>query len=239
MDPTPACPPLDAIEGRIRVLVEGQPVELPCDEHLICRRHVRVTVENSSPYPLVLRGVTIERLSPVQQQGSSYGPEPAPEIASGAAHVIDTLQMWMPGEYELVAFIAAPCALEVRRAIRVQATSKRWLAARRACEKCNGDWGRRGYRGTEGCLCRTSDGGKTCYHPDDCEADCRFREVEVVRPASRDCRTTPCRELPELVRPVGQCTEFETSFGCFRRVLDWPQEPVARNQIRTIRMCVD
>jgi hypothetical protein len=76
-----------------------------------------------------------------------------------------------------------------------------------ACGACNGVWAIHGLGETEACNCRTKDGGKLCRDGAECEASCiadenRFEVVQAGPPAKGFY--------------VGNCSEFETAFGCFK-----------------------
>ena len=79
---------------------------------------------------------------------------------------------------------------------------------REACERCGGLWGKHGIAETEGCICRTKDGGKTCTSANDCEGACIVDDeasFEVVQPGD-----------PPLGVFVGRCADYQTTFGCYR-----------------------
>jgi len=61
----------------------------------------------------------------------------------------------------------------VRGPIRI--VNKALSAAKSACEKCQGVWGRYGVNKIEGCNCKTSDAGKVCIDGDDCQGYCLFQ----------------------------------------------------------------
>jgi hypothetical protein len=76
-----------------------------------------------------------------------------------------------------------------------------------ACVTCNGVWAVHGLAETESCNCRTKDSGKLCRDGSECEASCladenRFEVVQAGPPAKGFY--------------VGNCSEFEISFGCFK-----------------------
>ena len=101
----------------------------------------------------------------------------------------------------------------VARVFRVQNSD---LARRLAeCEACNGEWGRHGMMGWEGCVCRTSDQGKKCYDGRDCEGRCLFKQYELVQEAQsiRCDDHGVCRARLATRRPVGECSEFTMHYG--------------------------
>ena len=101
----------------------------------------------------------------------------------------------------------------VERVFRVRNSD---LAQRLAkCEACNGEWGRHGMKGWEGCICRTSDYGEACDDGRDCEGRCMFKQYELVEEAhSIRCDDDGrCRARLATRRPVGECSEFTTHYG--------------------------
>ena len=103
---------------------------------------------------------------------------------------------------------------------------------RQACDACRGDWDRHGIAEVEGCICRTKDAGKTCRDGADCEGQCLVADDAHFEVAGAG--------PPPRGHYVGKCSEFETTFGCFR-MLDrgarakgpLPAEEAARH------ICVD
>lgn len=75
------------------------------------------------------------------------------------------------------------------------------------CGSCNGVWAVHGLGETEICNCRTKDAGKVCRDGADCQGSCLADEnrFEVVQ-------TGP----PPKGFYAGKCSEFETSFGCYK-----------------------
>jgi hypothetical protein len=79
---------------------------------------------------------------------------------------------------------------------------------RQACDACRGDWGIHGIADVESCNCRTKDAGQTCRDGAQCQGQCLAgpdAKFEVVSPGP-----------PKRGFYVGRCSEFETTFGCFR-----------------------
>ncbi len=90
-------------------------------------------------------------------------------------------------------------------------------AEKAACEACNGEWGRHGLSPFESCNCRTSDFGKACQGSEQCEGQCLADgepEQVVTDPGP-----------PAKGYFVGQCSEFEVSYGC-HQVLSYSEDPV-------------
>jgi len=79
---------------------------------------------------------------------------------------------------------------------------------KQACDACGGLWDRHGIAETEGCICKTKDGGKACRDGAECEGQClvgadsKFEVAQKGPPARGFC--------------TGKCSNYETTFGCFR-----------------------
>jgi hypothetical protein len=107
------------------------------------------------------------------------------------------------GDVEAVVYYRAPGSGEksgdaARGQIKI---SNRALDdAKRACERCNGAWGKYGINQNEGCNCKTPDAGKTCYDGNECKGQCLFVEYD-----SRG-------------REVGKCSDTERLGGCLEIV---------------------
>jgi hypothetical protein len=86
-----------------------------------------------------------------------------------------------------------------------------------ACRECNGDWGRHGMLGIEGCVCRTHDGGTPCDDGADCESQCIERE-----------------------RGSGfRCSAFAREWGCYSYLPDgWSKQRHPKGTTEH-RVCVD
>jgi hypothetical protein len=79
---------------------------------------------------------------------------------------------------------------------------------KQACDACGGLWDKHGIAETEGCICKTKDGGKACRDGAECEGQCLVgaeSKFEVVQPGP------PARGFY-----TGRCSNYETTFGCFR-----------------------
>ena len=102
-------------------------------------------------------------------------------------------------------------------------------AARQACKACNGEWGVHGMLATEGCVCRSPDGGRPCHDGNECAAGCVFVRVE---------------KLPGgLGRRVGRCAEFVGGFGCVSLIdpgeSKLPPRPFSELVNPSTRICAD
>jgi hypothetical protein len=79
---------------------------------------------------------------------------------------------------------------------------------KQACDACGGLWDRHGIAETEGCICKTKDGGRACRDGAECEGQCLVGDdakFEVAQPGP------PARGFF-----VGRCSNYDTTFGCFR-----------------------
>ncbi|MGE0327855.1 MAG: hypothetical protein AB7K71_01755 [Polyangiaceae bacterium] len=100
-----------------------------------------------------------------------------------------------------------------------------------ACKACSGSWGYHGISGQLGCVCGTSDGGKRCTRPSDCEAECIVLDRE--RFIGVRCGPQGCNG-PEL---VGQCSTSVTDFGCHGHIVEMPYQGGVVREVHVI--CVD
>ncbi len=76
------------------------------------------------------------------------------------------------------------------------------------CDACGGLWDKHGIAETEGCICKTKDGGRACRDGADCEGQCLVGDdskFEIAEPGP-----------PPRGFYVGVCSKYETTFGCFR-----------------------
>lgn len=76
------------------------------------------------------------------------------------------------------------------------------------CDACGGLWDIHGIAEIESCVCATKDGGRDCTDGNQCEGVCILEEgaaLQIVEPG-------------ETARGyyVGQCSNFDTIFGCYR-----------------------
>lgn len=99
------------------------------------------------------------------------------------------------------------------------------------CKACSGTWGYHGISGVLGCVCGTSDGGKPCTRPIQCEAECIVLDRE--RFVGVRCGPQGCNG-PEL---VGQCSGTVTDFGCHGRIVEMPYEGGVLREVQVL--CVD
>ena len=127
--------------------------------------------------------------------------DPAPIVPSGASWK-ELIPWTTPGDLEAVVFFRAPGSTSeqsVRGTIKI--ANKGLAAAKTACEKCSGVWGRYGVNRQQGCNCKTTDAGKVCIDGDDCEGLCLFRRYD------------------DQAREEGVCSEQQRMTGCISIVM--------------------
>lgn len=98
-----------------------------------------------------------------------------------------------PGELEAVVYFHPPGETGEQAArAQVKVANRKLVAAKAACEKCKGVWGRFGVNKYESCNCQTADAGKECRDGNECEGECIYvrhdsegREVGVCSPESK------------------------------------------------------
>ncbi len=87
-----------------------------------------------------------------------------------------------PGELSAEVFYNPPGqnGSEHEHSVRapIKIGNKALAAAKAACVQCSGVWGRYGMNKVEGCNCKTSDAGKTCYDGDECQGYCLFQRYD-------------------------------------------------------------
>jgi hypothetical protein len=101
-----------------------------------------------------------------------------------------------------------------------------------ACDACRGEWALHGIGTDESCICPTHDAGKMCFDSNQCEGQClvaddaTFERMEEG-PPPRGCF-------------VGRCSEFDTTFGCYRTI---PSDTCAKGPVHeedaSQYICVD
>ncbi len=114
--------------------------------------------------------------------------------------------------------------------------------AQAECRSCNGQWGRFGMLGWEGCNCRTPDAGRRCIDGRDCQGRCLFESFEVVEEASAPLcdEQGECRASLGVRRAIGACSEFRYVYGCHSIIPDGAShQPPASGAWRTGQVCAD
>lgn len=111
--------------------------------------------------------------------------------------------------------------------------------AESACQRCNGDFGPHGLRGTLGCVCRTADSGRPCDDGDACEGMCLFERFEKVPlpplPPALPGRVLPLRR--QLYRPVGRCSEFVGGWDCSQYIEKGASRRSPSNSLEGVQDC--
>ncbi|MBL9042785.1 MAG: hypothetical protein JNM83_14345 [Myxococcales bacterium] len=127
--------------------------------------------------------------------------DPAPIVPNGGSWK-EAIPWTTPGDLEAVVFFRAPGSTSeqsVRGTVKI--ANKGLAAAKAACEKCSGVWGRYGVNRQQGCNCKTTDAGKVCIDGDDCEGLCLFRRYD------------------DQAREEGVCSEQQRMTGCISIVM--------------------
>lgn len=123
--------------------------------------------------------------------------DPAGIASPGGGLWKDSLVWTTPGELEAVVYYHQPGQSgDLQARAKVTVVNKALAAAKEACVKCEGTWGRYGVNKYEGCNCKTTDAGKTCYDGDECQGYCLFRRYDSE------------------AREEGECSETQRVQGC-------------------------
>lgn len=127
--------------------------------------------------------------------------DPAPIVPNGSSWK-EFIPWTTPGDLEAVVYYRSPGSTgeqSVRSKIIV--ANKVLSAAKAACDKCNGVWGRYGVNHYQGCNCKTTDAGKVCRDGDECQGLCLFRRYD------------------EEAREEGVCSDQQRMTGCIAVVM--------------------
>jgi hypothetical protein len=109
----------------------------------------------------------------------------------------DSVVWTTPGELEAVVYYHPPGQSgDLSARAKIVAINRALAAAKEACVKCEGTWGRYGVNKFEGCNCKMPDAGKTCYDGDECGGYCLFRRYDSE------------------AREEGECSETQRVTGC-------------------------
>jgi hypothetical protein len=123
--------------------------------------------------------------------------DPAGLASPGGGRWKETIPWTTPGELEAVVYYHPPGQsgeFSVRGPVKV--INRALNAAKEACVKCEGTWGRFGVNKFQGCNCKMPDAGKTCYDGDECQGYCLFRRYDSE------------------AREEGECSETQRIQGC-------------------------
>lgn len=198
--------PPDPCAGASGLVAEAGDVEMTCaDAHRDCAGEVVLTVRNCTDAPVEIVRVEWEALA--EESGRweprltrSFDPRPLPpgEVFT------DLWTERRAGRRRITVVARGPSGPLSVPPVAFELRNPALEAARRACEACDGIWGRHGMAGVEGCNCRTRDAGSPCRDSDDCEGLCVFTRFER--------RTDSAGQV--WARPVGECSERTMIFGC-------------------------
>jgi hypothetical protein len=205
-------------QGAQAVTNDGVVVELECaDGHRDCSAKLPVALRNCASEPLAVHRLVFRSDWDATAMVVEFEPRPVvlPKEAWSRRQPI-SIDREFEVEIQLVDAAGATRSVGMRAAVR---NPEREQALAR-CRKCDGDWGRHGLLGREGCLCRARDAGAECRDGRDCEGVCLFERSERVQRASESCRDGFCNVALEMVVLVGRCSEFVAEFGCHHYLPD-------------------
>ena len=148
--------------------------------------------------------------------------DPAGLASPGGGRWKETVPWTTPGELEAVVYYHPPGQsgeFSVRGPVKV--LNRALNAAKEACTKCQGTWGRFGVNKFQGCNCKMPDAGKTCYDGDECQGYCLFRRYDSE------------------AREEGECSETQRIQGCVGIIFKGqskvePRRPPPRKQATCI-----
>ncbi len=148
--------------------------------------------------------------------------DPAGLASPGGGRWKETIPWTTPGELEAVVYYHPPGQsgeFSVRGPVKV--INRALNAAKEACVKCEGTWGRFGVNKFQGCNCKMPDAGKTCYDGDECQGYCLFRRYDSE------------------AREEGECSETQRIQGCVGIIFKGqskvePRRPPPRKQATCI-----
>jgi len=209
----PACGAGDLINTN-----DGVAVDLECtDGHRGCGGELPVAVRNCLAEPVRVSRLTLRDDQDAATVLVDFDPLPTLGPRAAWSHpVVMSRARELEVEVELIRADGTRFAVGMRASVR----NPRREEAMARCRECNGDWGRHGLLGLEGCLCRTVDEGGECRDGRECEGTCLYERTELVRKGGVSCRDGYCNATLDLVVPVGRCSEFVTTFGCHHYLPD-------------------
>lgn len=105
-----------------------------------------------------------------------------------------------------------PAAGELGGEIREVLPEQRDEMREQCTAECDGEWGRHGGMTYEWCLCRTEDAFAECNTGSECSGQCLFDTLDRIDESA--------------AMPIGHCSEFEQTFGCFAQLPDELDLPV-------------
>lgn len=212
--PPPGCDEL----GPVLLSVEPPLLSLTCkDRHHECSGRTTLTVRSCAARALEFHEVMIDPAPPLRPPVVSFGG--VVRLEPGDTWTME-LELEHLGIYELslgpVAMSSDGPAIRLGTATLTVDNPAREQAMA-ACHECNGDWGRHGMLGIEGCNCRTRDGGTPCDDGADCQAQCIARVPETEF----------------------RCSEFVSVWGCHHYLpVGWSKQRRGKG-VEAHYMCVD
>ncbi len=213
-----AMPPSQASCGRRHdVSLRAHDLVLSCETFRQCHGELNVDLINCSARPVELRRAIFEIWS---EPGYAYRRVKQWSVDFAAATFV--VPRWQRrrfhgtirgyGEIEVTAEVFSGGRRIPVATVEAHATNPLWNVEVAKCTTCNGDWGRHGLSGEEGCNCRTKDARRVCRDGADCEGECIFDHFETLPSPS-----PPSARLPERAwrgSLVGRCSEFRTVWSC-------------------------
>lgn len=214
-------PPIDVPacrDGDLVVPNDGVAVDLVCEDgHRDCRGELPVALRNCAAEP-----VRVSRLSFMNDRDATtliIEFDPLPIVRSGESWS-HRVGMSFARDFTVEIALFDGDAVEHSVTMRAAVRNPNREQAMARCRECDGDWGRHGLLGLEGCLCRARDAGRECRDGRDCEGTCLYERSERVQEASESCRDGYCDVTLEMFVLVGRCSEFVTTFGCHHYLPD-------------------
>jgi len=210
----PACGGEDSI-----VTNDGVEIDLECeDRHRNCRGELPVAFRNCSAEIALVSRLVLR--SDWDRTSMMVELDPLPVVRPGESWSHRVTVSWPRGfeiEIETLALDGEPRSVTMRASVRNPHREEEMAR----CRECDGDWGRHGLLGLEGCNCRARDAGEECRDGRDCEGTCLYERSERVQEASESCGPDGmCHVTLELFVLVGRCSEFVATFGCHHYLPD-------------------
>jgi hypothetical protein len=205
-------------EEELVVTNDGVAIDLECDDgHRRCSSELPIAIRNCTAGPVLVSSLVLRGGWNGGAMIVEFDPLPAVRPGEAWFHPVSmSSSRELEVEVELVALDGevrpVPMRASVRNPNREEAMAR--------CRECNGDWGRHGLLGLEGCLCRTRDAGRECRDGRECEGTCLYERSEKVQEASESCSDGYCNVTLEMLVLVGRCSEFVTTFGCHHYLPD-------------------
>jgi hypothetical protein len=188
--PKAAPPPSHCKPGDPPVVMTPIDVDLKCNEQFQnCDSEITLTARNCSSS---FQGFYKLEMFENGRRSLVLEFDPAPIVPPEKLWK-ESIPWTTPGEMEAVVYYHPPGETGEQSArTQVRVVNRKLEAAKAACEKCKGVWGRYGVNKYEGCNCQTADAGKECRDGDECQGECIYvrhdsegREVGVCSPEQK------------------------------------------------------